>query len=286
VPAVSQSPLLSAVTLAFVASAAACGVTVAPADGDRDGSVPDATPRDSDVTAQADSEAAVVPVVGPTSLVTIARFPTATSTEETGMTVNLFAQDAEGRVIREEVLGACTFRTYLRSEYVSVGPIDVFVRDLRSTVAPAAPSGAYVASWTGSEQPSENDVVRVDSGSDVNFPRFALSARFPGRLTVLAPRGLPARLPYPVSGSMSFAWDPPRDASLMVHVLIGSSPVLSCFVPAASGRFDVPRAALDLFRGARPTTGRVGLARVSDVQVGNRLIRYRLEHAAYKFNLD
>jgi hypothetical protein len=157
----------------------------------------------------------------------------------------------------------------------------------RSPVAPGALSGAYVASWSGAEQPSENDVSRIESTSAVNFPRFVLSARFPGRLTMRARRSLPARLPYyPPSGLMSFAWDPSGDGSLMVHVLLGSNPVLSCFVPAAPGRFDVPREALDLFRGARPTSGRVSLARVNHVQVGNRLIRYQLEESAYNFGFE
>ncbi len=284
--AVSQMLLRSAVILAFVASAAACGVSVAPMNGDRDGSVPDASPLDSDVLTPGDSEAAVVPVVGPPSQITIVRFPTAMATEETGMTVNLFSPDADGRVIREERIGECTLRTSLLSEYVSVGPLDVFVRDLRRTVASGGPSGAYVDSWTGAEQPSENDVVRVESSSGVNFPRFALSARFPGRLTVRAPIGLPARLAFPASGPMRFVWDPPSDASLTVHIFLGGSPLLSCFVPAALGQFDVPQEALDVFRSERPTGGRVGLVRINHVQVGNRLIRYRLEHAAYRFVLE
>ncbi len=272
--------------MCFVACASACGVTVAPTDGDRDGSVPDATPRDSDVTAQADSEAAVVPVVGPTSQVTIVRIRTGTLAGRTALGATLFAEDAEGRVIREEHIGDCIVRTVLLDEYVSAGPLEVFVRDLHWSVAPGLPTNGYVASWTAAEQPSENDLVRVESASGGSFPRFALSSRFPGPLTVRAPRGLPARLPFSASGPMSFAWDPPSDSSLPVHIFLGGSPMVSCFVPAAAGRFDVPQQVLDVFRARRPAGGRIGLARVSLVQVGNRLIRYRLQDSAYDFEFE
>jgi hypothetical protein len=283
----NHPPALRALTIVLVASTTtACGVTVAPMDGGRDGAVPDASPWDPDVLTEGDGEVAVVPIVGPTSQVTIVRIRTGALAGDTALGATLFAEDAEGRVIREDRIGDCIVRTILRSEYVSAGPLEVFVRDLRRTVAPGLPTNGYVASWTAADQPSENDVVRVESSSGVNFPRFAIAARFPGRLTVRAPRGLPARLPFSASGPMTFVWDPPGDPSLVVHVFLGGSPLVSCFVPPAAGRFDVPQEVLDLFRARRPNGGRVGLARVNHVQVGNRLIRYRLEDSAYDFEFE